>query len=282
MKSLIAMALSLAFCLSTSTSFASADEDFTVKPGSSVEKLQKAERIRVGVKFDQPLFGLRNLSGKPVGFDVEIAKLIAGKLGFSDDRIDWIETSSANREPFLQQGKVDFVVATYAMNEKRRKVIDFAGPYIVGGQGLLVLKGNVSSFNGPEDLAGKKACVINGSEGQSVLASKYPKAEIVPFDVISKCVEALKNGSVDAVVTTNLIEAGLVSRSPDDLALAGSPFTTEPWGVGLPKSDGELCRFVSHALTASAHDGTYKAIYGKTLEKILGGNGALPELEPCR
>lgn len=281
MKTVIAMAVALS-CVFSAAQVSAEDATYTVKPGSSVDKLMHADRIRIGVKFDQPLFGLRNLSGKPVGFDVEIAKLIAEKLGFSEDRIDWLETSSANREPFIQQGKVDFVVATYAMNEKRRKVIDFAGPYIVGGQGLLVAKGNPQSIQGPDDLAGHKACVINGSEGQNVLTSKYPKAEVVPFDVISKCVEALKNGSVDAVVTTNLIEAGLVSRSPDELALAGSPFTVEPWGVGLPKSDSEMCKFVSHVLLESDRDGTYKAIYDKTLGNILGGDGKLPELDACR
>ncbi|MBW9075020.1 MULTISPECIES: glutamate ABC transporter substrate-binding protein [Agrobacterium] len=276
-------AIAMAWCCAFGATQASADNStFEVKPGSSVEKLMKADRIRVGVKFDQPLFGLRNLSGKPVGFDIEIAKLVAGKLGFDEDRIDWIETSSANREPFIQQGKVDFVVATYAMNEKRRKVIDFAGPYIVGGQGLLVTKGNPANLHGPNDLAGHKACVINGSEGQAVLTSKYPNAEVVPFDVISKCIEALKNGSVDAVVTTNLIEAGLVSRNPDTLELAGEPFTLEPWGIGLAKSDSEMCKFVSHVLYESGGDGTYKALYDKTLTKILGGDGALPPLEQCR
>ncbi|MCW1411244.1 glutamate ABC transporter substrate-binding protein [Rhizobium sp. 1AS11] len=265
-----------------STMAHAAETVYPVKPGSSVEKLMQSERVRIGVKFDQPLFGLRNLSGVPVGFDIEIAKLLANKLGFSEDRIDWIETSSANREPFLQQGKVDFVVATYAMTEKRRKVIDFAGPYIVGGQGLLVSKENSHAIKGPDDLAGRKACVINGSEGQAVLAAKYSKAEVIPFDVISKCIEALKNGSVDAVVTTNLIEAGLVSRSPDALTLVGEPFTIEPWGIGMPKSDGELCRFFSAALTESAEDGAYKAIHEKTLAKFLGGDGSLPALQDCR
>lgn len=261
---------------------AHAAEAYPVKPGSSVEKLTQSERVRIGVKFDQPLFGLRNLSGVPVGFDIEIAKMLAGKLGFSEDRIDWIETSSANREPFLQQDKVDFVVATYAMNEKRWNVIDFAGPYIVGGQGLMVSKQNPQSIIGPDDLAGHKACVINGSEGQAILAAKYSQAEIIPFDVISKCVEALKNGSVDAVVTTNLIEAGLVSRSPDDLALVGQPITVESWGIGMPKSDGELCRFFAAALAGSAEDGSYKAIYDETLGPILHGDGILPTQQDCR
>ena len=249
--------------------------------GSTMERLSKAAPLRIGVKFDQPLFGQRNLSGQPVGFDVEIAKLIAGKLGVPGDRIQWIETASSNREPFLDQGKVDFVVATYAINDRRRKVVTFAGPYIVGGQDLMVRQGNPLGIKGPDDLAGRKACVINGSEGQAVLSQKYLKAQIVPFDVISKCVEALKNGSVDAVVTTDLIEAGLVSRDPDKLDLVGAPFTTEPWGVGMPKDEADFCRFVSDALTEAEKDGTYAKLYDATLKRYLKADKHLPPLIAC-
>ena len=250
-------------------------------PGSTMERLAKADPLRIGVKFDQPLFGQRNLSGQPVGFDVEIAKLIASKLGVSAERIRFIETPSSNREPFLEQGKVDFIVATYAINDRRRKVVTFAGPYIVGGQDLMVRQGDPLNIKGPNDLAGRKACVINGSEGQAVLARKYPKAQIVPFDVISKCVEALKNGSVDAVVTTDLIEAGLVSRDPDKLDLVGAAFTREPWGVGMPKDEADFCRFVSNVLTQAEEDGTYARLYDATLKRYLKTEKHLPPLDPC-
>ena len=105
-------------------------------------KLKEAGKITVGTKFDQPLFGLKNPDGKPEGFDVEIAKLIAGEMGIADDKIDFIEAVSANREPFIQQGKVDIVVATYTINDTRKQVVDFAGPYYVAGQDIMVAKGN--------------------------------------------------------------------------------------------------------------------------------------------
>src|SRR6266545_8032148 len=110
--------------------------------GSTMARLQSAGKVTVGTKFDQPLFGLKNLEGKPEGFDVEIAKIIAGELGISPDSIQCVETVSANREPFIQQGKVDFVVATYTINDKRKQVVDFAGPYYVAGQDIMVKKGN--------------------------------------------------------------------------------------------------------------------------------------------
>src|SRR5262249_10328056 len=135
--------------------------------------------------------------------------------------------------------------------------------------------------NGPEDLAGRKACVITGSEGQAALVKSYKQVQIVPFDVISKCVEALKNGSVDAVATTNFILAGLVSRDPTNLELVGKLFTREPWGVGVPKQEADLCHFISDVLTGADHDGTYAKLYDADLKPALGGDGKLPALDPC-
>ena len=65
--------------------------------GSTMQQLAQADRIRVGTKFDQPLFGLRFLDGKPQGFDVEVARLIATELGIPAQNIEWVETVSANR-----------------------------------------------------------------------------------------------------------------------------------------------------------------------------------------
>ncbi len=91
-------------------------EDVTFEAGTTMAKLHDAGKITVGTKFDQPLFGLMGLDGKPEGFDVEVAKIIAGELGISPDNIEWVEAVSANREPFIENGEVDIVVATYTIN----------------------------------------------------------------------------------------------------------------------------------------------------------------------
>ena len=85
----------------------------TFEAGTTMAELSEAGTITVGTKFDQPLFGLVGPDGNPVGFDVEIAKIIASELGIEEDNIEWVETVSANREPFIQNGQVDIVVATY-------------------------------------------------------------------------------------------------------------------------------------------------------------------------
>ena len=191
----LALTLALAACGGddNDSGGGTANEGASFAEGTTMARLNQAGTVTVGTKFDQPLFGLKNLEGKPEGFDVEIAKLIAGEMGIAADKVNFIEAVSANREPFIQQDKVDFVVATYTINDKRKEVVDFAGPYYEAGQDIMVAKGNPEGIAGPEDLAGKKVCSVTGSTPAENIRTNYPDAELTEFDVYSKCAEALKN-----------------------------------------------------------------------------------------
>jgi glutamate transport system substrate-binding protein len=236
--------------------------------GTTMAKLKEAGTVKVGTKFDQPLFGLKNLEGKPEGFDVEIAKLIAGEMGIAPDKVEFVEAVSANREPFIQQGKVDFVVATYTINDKRKQVVDFAGPYYEAGQDIMVAKGNPEGIGGPDDLAGKKVCSVTGSTPAENIRTNYPKAELTEFDVYSKCAEALKNGQVQAVTTDNVILLGLISQDEEAFELVGKPFTKEPYGIGLKKGDTEFRTFINDTLEKIEQDGRWKAAWDATAGKV--------------
>lgn len=85
-------------------------------------------KIRIGIKFDQPGLGFKK-NGTYVGFDVDVAKYVAKKLGYSEDEIVWKESPSKQREAMLQNGDVDYIVASYSITDERKKVVDFAGPY---------------------------------------------------------------------------------------------------------------------------------------------------------
>ena len=236
--------------------------------GTTMAKLKEAGTVKVGTKFDQPLFGLKNLEGKPEGFDVEIAKLIAGEMGIAPDKVVFSEAVSANREPFIQQGKVDFVVATYTINDKRKQVVDFAGPYYEAGQDIMVAKGNPEAIGGPDDLAGKKVCSVTGSTPAENIRTNYPKAELTEFDVYSKCAEALKNGQVQAVTTDNVILLGLISKDQEAFELVGKPFTKEPYGIGVKKGDTEFRTFINDTLEKIEKDGRWKAAWDATAGKV--------------
>jgi glutamate transport system substrate-binding protein len=127
---------------------------------SVVDKVKDTKTLNIGVKPDQPGLGLQSSSGQYSGFDVDVARYIAKKLGAT--KIKFVPTLSANREAFLQQGKVDLVVATYSVTPERQKVVSFAGPYYIAHQDILV-RANDSSIKRPGDLKGKKVCSGQGS-----------------------------------------------------------------------------------------------------------------------
>ena len=231
--------------------------------------------LTIGVKADQPGLGLQT-GTTYVGFDIEIAKIVAKGLGVPESGITWKTTVSSNREPYIQQGQVDLVVATYTINDDRKKVVSFAGPYYVAGQDLLVPAN--STITGPESLAGKKVCSVTGSTPAKRIKTDYATAKLQQFDSYSKCVTALAGGQVDAVTTDDIILAGYASQEQyaGKFKVVGKPFSTEPYGIGLKKGDTAGCTKVNDILKAAATDGSYKKAWDDTLGK---SGKAAPELD---
>jgi glutamate transport system substrate-binding protein len=269
-----AIALVGAFALSGCTdsgastpSAAPVEEDVTFEEGTTMAALNEAGEITIGTKFDQPLFGLKGPDGQPVGFDVEMGKLIAAKLGISADNIKWTETVSANREPFLQNGQVDLVVATYTINDTRKEVVDFAGPYYLAGQDLLVLAGNPDKITGPEDLAGKPVCTVSGSTSEKNIAAYTDN--VIATDTYSNCLGPLRSGEVVAVTTDNVILAGLADQNAGEFEVVDNPFTEEPYGIGLKKDDAEFRTFINDVLEEAFEDGTWAKAWEATAGTVL-------------
>jgi glutamate transport system substrate-binding protein len=240
--------------------------------GSTLGKAKKAKKLKVGTKFDQPGFGQKNpSSGKVEGFDVEIAKIIAAEMGIAEDKIEFVEAVSANREPFIQQNKVDLVVATYTINDKRKEVISFAGPYYIAGQDIMVKKGNPKGIKTVADLNGKRVCSVTGSTSEKNLKEKASGAKLTLFKTYSECAEDLRNDKVDAVSTDNVILIGLIAQSPNDFELVGDKFTDEPYGIGVKKDDKEFRDFINATLEKAYADGRWKAAYDKTVGTLVTG-----------
>lgn len=239
-----------------------ADANVQFEAGTTMAKLNEAGKITIGTKFDQPLFGQVDADGKPQGFDVEIGKLIAAKLGIPESGITWTETQSANREPFIQSGQVDIVVATYTINDKRKEVISFAGPYYNAGQDLLVLAGNPDGISGPDDLAGQPVCTVAGSTSEANIA-EYTD-QITSLGGYADCLPLLSSGQVKAVTTDNVILAGLAATSNGEFEVVGKPFTEEPYGIGLAKDDTAFRMFINDVLEQAYEDGSWAAAWKAT------------------
>lgn len=235
--------------------------------GTTMAALSEAGAITVGTKFDQPLFGQVDAAGDPQGFDVEIAKIIAGELGIPDSGITWTESISSNREPFIVSGEVDIVVATYTINDARKETVSFAGPYYEAGQDLLVLTGNPEGITGPDDLEGLPVCTVAGSTSEANIAEYGP--QVTALSGYAECLPLLSSGQVVAVTTDNVILAGLAANSAGEFEVVGEPFTAEPYGIGLALEDTEFRMWINDVLEAAYADGRWAAAWEATAGTVL-------------
>ncbi|RZL78027.1 MAG: glutamate ABC transporter substrate-binding protein [Rhodococcus sp. (in: high G+C Gram-positive bacteria)] len=223
-------------------------------------------KLTVGIKYDQPGLGLRNPDGSFSGFDVEVAEYVAGKLGVAPENIEFKESPSAQRETLIENGEVDYIVATYSITDARKEKVDFAGPYFIAGQSLLVKSDNTDII-GPESLnGGKKLCSVTGSTPAQKVKDTYAQdVQLQEFDTYSACVEALRNGAVDAVTTDDIILAGYAAQYPGELKVVGAPFTQERYGVGLSKGDDETRAKINDAIEAMIADGSWERAFNETV-----------------
>jgi len=238
----------------------------TFAAGTTMERLASAGSIRIGTKFDQPLFGLIGPSGTPVGFDVEIGKMIAASLGIPESGITWTETVSANRELFIENDEVDIVVATYTINDARKERISFAGPYYSAGQSILVRSDN-TSITSEADLVGQQVCSVTGSTP----AAKLVEIGAIPLltDTYTNCLEPLRSGAAVAVSTDNVILAGLAAQNEGEFKVVGDPFTEEPYGIGLGRDDTAFRTHINDMLDTAYADGSYEAAWTATAGTVL-------------
>lgn len=269
-------ALALSACASGGTpggeeTTAPEPEEVTFEEGTTMAALNEAGSITIGTKFDQPLFGLMGPSGVPEGFDVEIGKIIASELGIAEEDIEWKEAVSANREPFIENGEVDIVIATYTINDKRKEVVSFAGPYYMAGQSILTLADN-EDIESEDDLVGQPVCSVTGSTPAAKLAEIG--AEPVLTDTYSNCLEPLRSGAVVAVSTDNVILAGLAAQNEGEFKVVGEPFTEEPYGIGLALDDTDFRMWINDVLEEAYEDGRYEEAWNSTAGTVL------PYVEP--
>ena len=257
------------------------DCDGKFEEGTRMAELAEAGKINVGVRFDQPGLGFKGGTDEiPSGFDVEMAKLLVADLCIDPEdtsAVNYEETISDNREPFLQAGRVDLVAASYSITDERRQLVGQAGPYFITGQQVLVPAD--SDIESIEDLKGKEVCSASGSTSlENVNAAG---AVGVPADTYSVCAEQVANGSVPAMSTDGSILLGLAAQYDGELKVVGPEFSEERIGIGYSKDAPEMCEWINGVLETAYEDGSWEEAF----ELTLGDSGAEtpepPALDPC-
>jgi glutamate transport system substrate-binding protein len=221
--------------------------------------------IVIGTKFDQPGLGLKNPDGTMSGFDVDVATYVAGELGYTPEQIEWKESPSGQRETLIQNGQVDYIVATYSITDSRKEKVDFAGPYLITGQSLLVREDNTDITGAASLQNNKRLCSVSGSTPAQKIKDEYPGVQLQQYDTYSACIEALKNGAIDAVTTDEVILAGYAAQTPGAFKVVGGTFSEERYGIGLKKDDAELRTKINDAIEKMESSGAWKEAFDKNL-----------------
>ncbi|MEW2295771.1 glutamate ABC transporter substrate-binding protein [Streptomyces sp. NPDC006743] len=216
------------------------------------------KKIAIGIKYDQPGLGQKTPQGYS-GFDVDVAKYVAKKLGYNEDQIEWKESKSADRETMLARGDVQFIAATYSITPEREKKVDFAGPYLLAHQDVLV-RADEDSIKSAGDLNSKKLCSVTGStSAQNVKEKLAPKANLLKYPTYSACLNGLQNKAIDALTTDDSILAGYASQPQfkGKFKLGGLKMTNENYGIGVKKGS-DLKDKINKALTDMVSDGSWE------------------------
>ncbi|MDT0203743.1 transporter substrate-binding domain-containing protein [Nocardioides sp. AE5] len=257
------------------------DCDGKFEEGSRMAELAEAGEITVGVKYDQPGLGYKDATAdRPTGFDIEIAKLLIADLCIdpASNNVTWEETISDNREPYLQEKRVDMVLASYSITDDRRTVVGQTGPYMITGQQVLVPID--SDVTGIEDLVGVEVCSVSGST--SLKNVEEAGAIGVPAETYSACAEDVVNGSVPAMSTDGAILMGLAAQYEGELKVVGDMFSQERIGIGYSQDYPEMCGWINGVLKKSFEDGSWAEAFELTLGKSGSEVPEVPELDACQ
>ena len=228
-------------------------------------QIKEKDKIVFGVKNDTRLFGLKNPStGEVEGFDIDIAKALAGEILGDETKVEFKEVTSKTRMPLLNNGDIDVIVATMTITEERKKEVDFTDVYFDAGQSLLVKKG--SSIKRIDDLKGKTVIAVKGSTSAVNIREKAPDAKVLEFENYAEAFNALKAGQGDALTTDDSILYGMADEDPS-YELVGGTFTEEPYGIAVKKGNTALVEELNKALKAIKDSGKYDEIYKKWIKK---------------
>ena len=218
--------------------FVASDDEVAASQWAS--KVKEAGTLRVGGVQTSLLFSsLNEQDGKTRGFDAGLSQLLTRYILGDESKQEITQVTSDTRESVLQNDQVDVVFATYSINDDRKKVISFAGPYYTTQQSILVMADN-DSINSLDDLAGKNVAAQSGSTGPGILEEYAPDASIQEFKTDEEARTALSQGRVDAYVIDTAMQMGNMTRNPGRYRLAGDEFgPVDAYGIGLPlDSDG--------------------------------------------
>lgn len=237
--------------------------DFELAKKSTLETIQKRKVLKVGLDSGYQPFEMVDKKGNVIGFDIDIAKELAKAMGV---KLEIINTDFDGIIPALLTEKFDIILSGMTITAKRNLQINFADPYIVVGQAIILSKkldGKITSYKELNDPKYTVASRI-GTTGEMAVKRLISKAKYKSFDKEADGAMDVVNGQSDAFVYDLPFNVVFMAQHGEGKAiLLDEPFTYEPLGIGLRKGDPDFLNFLNNFIRQIKADGRHQRIYDK-------------------
>ena len=249
----------LCVLVAAGTVFAGGKKDTAVSGDNSLQNILNKKKLIMGLDDSFPPMGFRNERNEIVGYDVDLAKEVAKRMGIelALQPIDW-----AAKEQELNTGEIDCIWNGFTITEERKKNLTFTPPYLKNAQ-VIVVKGD-SPINTMQDLAGKRAGTQAGSASIEAIDDapefKSSLREVVEYRDFLTALMDLDVAGIDAVVIDLVVANDNINRSGKDFRILDDRLGEEEFGVGFRLNDKALCDKVWETLLDMARDGTVARI----------------------
>jgi polar amino acid transport system substrate-binding protein len=222
--------------------------------------------LRVGTSGGQPPFSVKAKSGDLIGYDVDLARLLASAMGVE---LKLVQKPFGELLPALDKGEVDLVISGMTMTPERNLKAAFVGPYQVSGKSILTTSAELAKIDEAQDInqADLTLTALKGSTSQSFVEKLMPKARLVTTDDYDEAVKMVQEGRANALVADFPICALTLMRYPDaGFATLSKPLTIEPIGIALAPGDSLLLNMVENYLGALEAVGVFEMLDEKWFE----------------
>ncbi len=230
--------------------------------GKAMDRILKKGQLLIGTTGSQPPLNVTDKNGKIIGYDADIARLIASNLGVEPK---FVVRPFAELLPTLESGKVDMVISSMTMTLERNRSHVFVGPYYVSGKGILTKTQTISVLQQADGLNNSefKVAALNKSTSQAFVEKAAPKAQLVTTKSYDEAIDMLMKDKVTAVVADYPFCAFTAFRHQDQGLVSGqSKFTVEPLGIAIPE-DVLLINWLSNFLNMLEASGQLKRLTEK-------------------
>ena len=199
--------------------------------------ITQRDRLIVGIRNDAPPFGFKDKNGFTVGYDADLAKLIAKGILGDEKKVEFVPVTASNRIMKLNSGEVDCLIATMSITTQRQQFLNFSTPYYMAGQAILVRSS--SKATSLRDFTGKKLIIVFGSTSEKNLRSNVPEVTVIGYKTYNDAYNALKNGKADGIVADDTVLLGF-STNDKSVKLLPKRYSKEPYAVVFRKDDTSI------------------------------------------